>query len=150
MSKLSSLDPDSSTATAPVRVAVIDDHSIMRAVYRTLVEDAPDLDLAWSASTVKEARMHLERDEAPDVVIMDLTLPDGTGFELTREVLKKYPEMPVLVVSAHHEKSYAQEASECGARGYLVKDSSPHELLHALEAVRSGDTYFKPPLTADT
>ncbi|MDZ4286825.1 MAG: response regulator transcription factor [Prosthecobacter sp.] len=130
----------------PVRVAVVDDHSIMRAVYRTLVEDAPDLDLAWSASTAKEARMHLERDDVPDVVIMDLTLPDGSGYELTREFLQRYPGLPVLVVSAHHDRSYAQEAFECGARGYLVKDSSPHELLHALEAVRSGESYFKPPI----
>ena len=129
-----------------MRVAVIDDHSIMRAVYRTLVEDAPDLELAWSASTAKEARMHLERDDVPDVIIMDLTLPDGTGYELTQEVLQRHPGLPVLVVSAHQDKSYAQEAYDCGARGYLVKDSSPNELLHALEAVRNGESYFKPPI----
>ena len=121
----------------------------MRAVYRTLVEDAPDLDLAWSASTAKEARMHMERDEAPDVVIMDLTLPDGSGYDLTREMLERHPNLPVLVVSAHHDRSFAKEAAECGARGYLVKDSSPHELLHALEAVRNGESYFKPAIDAD-
>ena len=92
--------------------------------------------------------MHLERDEVPDVVIMDLTLPDGTGYELTQEIVARHPGLPVLVVSAHDDRSCAQEAWECGARGYLVKDSSPHELLHALEAVRSGESYFKPPIEA--
>lgn len=138
--------PTLMTDVIPVRIAVIDDHSIMRAVYRTLVEDTPELELAWSASTAKEARMHLERDEVPDVIIMDLTLPDGTGYELTQEVLAQHPGIPILVVSAHQDKSYAQEAYDCGARGYLVKDSSPTELLQALEAVRNGESYFKPPI----
>ncbi|WP_279586903.1 response regulator [Prosthecobacter fusiformis] len=138
-----------SAHTAPaasIRIAVVDDHSIMRAVYRSLVDDCPELLMAWSASTIGEARLHVERDEAPDVIIMDVTLPDGTGYDLVREVLQKYPTIPILMVSAHEEKSYVQQAVDCGARGYLVKDSSPAELMDALETVLSGETYFKPAL----
>lgn len=134
---------------AAIRIAVVDDHSIMRAVYRSLVDDSPEFIMAWSASTVEEARLHVERDEAPDVMIMDVTLPDGTGYDLLGEVLQKFPSLPVLMVSAHEEKSYVRKAAEGGARGYLVKDSSPSELMDALEAVLSGETYFKPALDKD-
>lgn len=140
----------SSNPTEPaaqiIRIAVVDDHSIMRAVYRSLVDDSPELEMAWSASTIKEARLHVERDEAPDVMIMDVTLPDGTGYELLKDVLAKFPKVPILMVSAHEEKSYVRQAAEGGARGYLVKDSSPSELMDALETVLSGETYFKPAL----
>lgn len=127
-----------------VRIAVVDDHSIMRAVYRSLIDDSPELDMAWSASTLEEARLHIQRDERPDVIIMDVTLPDGTGYDLVREVLKKFPDMPILMVSAHEERSYAEQAAQAGARGYLVKDSSPAELMDALETVLSGESHFKP------
>lgn len=127
-----------------VRIAVVDDHSIMRAVYRSLIDDSPELEMAWSASTLEEARLHIQRDEQPDVIIMDVTLPDGTGYDLVREVLKKTPGMPILMVSAHEERSYAERAAEAGARGYLVKDSSPAELMDALETVLSGERHFKP------
>ncbi len=138
-------NPNEETMTT-TRIAVVDDHSIMRAVYRSLVDDSPELDMVWSASTLEEARMHIERDEIPDVMIMDVTLPDGTGYELVSEILLKHPKVPILMVSAHEEKTYIQKAAACGARGYLVKDSSPAELMDALETVLNGETYFKPAL----
>ncbi len=126
-----------------IRIAVVDDHSIMRAVYRSLIDDSPELDMAWSAATLEEARLHIERDDIPDVIILDVTLPDGTGYELLREILHEFPNLPVLMVSAHEEQAYITQAAEAGARGYLVKDSSPAELMDALETVISGETYFK-------
>lgn len=136
----------SSSKAAIMRIAVVDDHSIMRAVYRSLIDDSPELEMAWSASTIEEARLHIERDDIPDVIIMDVTLPDGTGYELVHEILDEYPKVPILMVSAHEEKAYARQAAECGAKGYLVKDSSPTELMDALETVIGGETYFKPSL----
>ncbi|HEY1083061.1 MAG TPA: response regulator transcription factor [Prosthecobacter sp.] len=129
-----------------MRIAVVDDHSIMRAVYRSLIDDSPELQMAWSASTIEEARLHIERDDVPDVIIMDVTLPDGTGYELVREILRKHPKIPILMVSAHEERAYVKQAADAGARGYLVKDSSPAELMDALETVISGESYFKPSL----
>lgn len=129
---------------AQIRIAVVDDHSIMRAVYRSLVDDSPEYALVWSASSLDEARMHLQRNEVPDVIIMDVTLPDGTGYELVQEILLKHPDILILMVSAHEEISYARHAVECGARGYLVKDCSPTELMDALETVLSGERYFRP------
>lgn len=131
---------------ATMRIAVVDDHSIMRAVYRSLIDDSPDLEMAWSAATLGEARLHIERDDIPDIIIMDVTLPDGTGYELVREILEEHPRLPILMVSAHEERSYARHAAEAGAKGYLVKDSSPAELMDALETVISGESYFKPAL----
>jgi CheY-like chemotaxis protein len=144
MSLFNSNPTDATTKT--IRIAVVDDHSIMRAVYRSLVDDSPELEMAWSAASIKEARLHIERDDAPDVMIMDVTLPDGTGYEMVKEVLVKYPTVPILMVSAHEERTFVAQAVECGARGYLVKDSSPAELMDALETVLSGETYFKPGL----
>lgn len=131
-----------------MRIAVVDDHSIMRAVYRSLIDDCPELLMAWSASNVEEARLHIEKDEIPDVMIMDVTLPDGLGYDLVKEILHQHPNLPILMVSAHDEKSYVTQAYEAGARGYLVKDSSPAELMDALETVMSGESYFKPALDA--
>lgn len=146
---MSILNPSSSESPAPKKIAIVDDHSIMRAVYRSLIDDSPEMTLAWTAETTQEARLHLERDDVPDAIIMDVTLPDGTGYDLVREVVKKHPRLPILMVSAHEEESYSHAAQEAGARGYMVKDSSPTDLMDALEAVIEGERHFKPHTKTD-
>ena len=128
---------------SPLRIAVVDDHSIIRAVFRSIAEDAPELDLAWSASNLTEARGCFAKD-VPDFLIVDVSMPDGNGYDLTTEFLKQAPELPVLIVSSHEEKSYAQHALKCGAKGYVVKNASPSEILEAIYAVQAGRYYFKP------
>ncbi len=114
----------------------------MRAVYRTLLEDEPRFDLVWSAASLVEARQHLDRT-FPDLLIVDINMPDGDGLEFTRELLVGAPELRVLVISAHEESEYPQMARDCGARGYLCKNSTPDEVLTAIDLIQSGLYYFK-------
>lgn len=104
---------------ARTRLAVVDDHAIIRGVFVTLVEDADDLAIAWTASCLSEARDSLQRDP-PDFLVMDVNLPDGNGFDFTRELLQSHPGLPVLMVSAFHDKSNPERAAACGASGYIA------------------------------
>ncbi len=123
------------------RIGVADDHSIMRAVYRTLLEDEPGFAMAWSAATLDEARKQMESDR-PDLLIVDINMPDGDGLEFVREILPKVPALRVLVISAHEEREYPQMARDCGAHGYLCKNSTPTDVLSAIDTIRRGDFNF--------
>ena len=115
----------------------------MRAVYRTLLEDEPGFDLAWSAATLDEARKQMESDR-PDLLIVDINMPDGDGLDFVREVLPKAPKLRVLVISAHEEREYPEMARDCGAHGYLCKNSTPTDVLAALDTLRKGEFNFGP------
>jgi DNA-binding NarL/FixJ family response regulator len=128
--------PEEPSQEPPVRVAVVDDHSIMRAVFSAIVEDAPDLDLAWSAANLAEARPFLDSEE-PGLLILDVSLPDGNGFEFTREVLARHPGLRILIVSAEEDETFKQRARACGARGFLSKNVSPDEVLRAVHTIRA-------------
>lgn len=135
---------DSTTATpmdAPQRLAVVDDHAIIRGVFLTLVEDTSDLTMAWMASTLAEARAKLERD-VPDFLVMDVELPDGNGFEFIREVIERLPTLPVLMVSAQADRSFPQRAQACGAKGFIGKAASLERLVEAVSAIQQGGTWF--------
>ena len=136
--------PDSTFTTiqnTPQRLGVVDDHAIIRGVFLTLVEDASDLTMAWMASSVAEARAKLERD-VPDFLVMDVELSDGNGFEFIIEVLKKFPHLPVLMVSAQTDKSYPKRAKACGAKGFIGKEASLERLVEAVNAIQKGGVWF--------
>lgn len=116
----------------------------MRAVYRTLLEDEPRFSLAWSAATLDEARQQMEKDK-PDLLIVDINMPDGDGLEFVREVLPHAPSMRVLVISAHEEREYPEMARDCGAHGYLCKNSTPTDVIAALDLIRRGEFSFGTP-----
>lgn len=116
----------------------------MRAVYRTLLEDEPRFAMAWSAATLDEARKQMEQDK-PDLLIVDINMPDGDGLEFVRDVLPNAPAMRVLVISAHEEEEYRQMARDCGAHGYLCKNSTPTDVLAAIDLLRKGEPSFGTP-----
>ena len=124
------------------RVAVVDDYSIIRAVYKSLVDDDPELSLIWSASCLAEARNHLAR-HVPDLLILDVSLPDGNGIDFAREVLGGLPELRVLIVSSHEGIAQAEAALASGAKGYVAKSSSPEDLVAAIDVIRKGGTCFR-------
>lgn len=124
------------------RVAVVDDYSIIRAVFKSLVDDDPELSLIWSASCLAEARSHLARN-VPDLLILDVSLPDGNGIDLAREILASLPHLKVLIVSSHEGTAQAEAALACGAKGYVAKSSSPEDLVGAIDVIRKGGTYFR-------
>lgn len=123
------------------RLAVVDDHAIMRGVFLTLVEDASDLTMAWMASSIAEARAKIGKD-IPDFLVMDVELPDGNGFDFIHEVLGKQPRLPVLMVSAQADKSYPRRALDCGAKGFIGKASSLERLVEAVSAIQKGGRWF--------
>lgn len=126
---------------APSRIAVVDDHAIIRGVFLTLVEDAPDLTMAWMASSLAEARDKIQRD-APDFLVMDVGLPDGNGFDFIAEVLQQLPCLPVLMVSAQAERNFPARAVACGARGFIGKAASLEQLVEAVSTIQQGGDWF--------
>ncbi|HSJ04791.1 MAG: response regulator transcription factor [Verrucomicrobium sp.] len=129
--------------SAALPIAVVDDHSIICAVFRSIAEDAPDLTFAWSAGTIAIGLESLHRQQ-PGVLIVDVNLPDGNGYDLIHQALNHYADLKILMVSTHEETIYAERARDAGARGYVNKNTSPDELLEAIYAIRSGATYFNP------
>lgn len=133
--------PVSSPQPKPLRLAVVDDHPIIRSVFKTLTEDAPDMTVAWMAASLCEARDRLGWD-TPDLLVIDVGLPDGNGFDLVAEVLRSAPDLPVLMVSAREDCDYPQRAVACGAKGFIAKDVSLEELVKAVNALRRGESWF--------
>lgn len=126
----------------PQRLAVVDDHAIIRGVFLTLVEDTPDLVMAWMASSLGDARSKLLRD-VPDFLVMDVELPDGNGFDFILEVLAQFPRLPVLMVSAQEDRSYPNRAKTSGARGFIGKAASLERLVEAVNTIQQGGEWFK-------
>jgi len=126
----------------PQRLAVVDDHAIIRGVFLTLVEDTPDLVMAWMASSLGDARSKLLRD-VPDFLVMDVELPDGNGFDFILEVLAQFPRLPVLMVSAQEDRSYPSRAKTSGAKGFIGKAASLERLVEAVNTIQQGGEWFK-------
>ncbi|WP_170267025.1 response regulator [Brevifollis gellanilyticus] len=130
-----------STSHAPQRLAVVDDHGIIRGVFLTLIEDTPDLIMSWMAPSLNEARASLSKDR-PDFLVCDVWLPDGNGFDFVREALTLAPDLPVLMVSAHNDKTYPEQARAAGARGFISKAASLEQLLEAISTIQQGGQWF--------
>ena len=130
-----------------VRVALCDDHGIVRSGLRRIVEAEDDLEVIGEADTVRSA-VALALVERPDVFVMDLGLPDGSGINATADVRRASPNTRVLVLTAHDDVAYLRRAFEAGADGYLVKDAADVELVQAIRQVASGHQYVYPALGA--
>ena len=131
------------TAPPPIRVLIADDHSVVRQGIRHVLEGDPGFTVVGEAGTGAEA-LSLAQRERPDVVLLDLTMPDGTGIHVLPRLREQAPESRVLVLSVHDEREYVIESVRAGAHGYLRKDSTPAEIRQAVRAVRAGDSYFSP------
>ncbi len=119
------------------RVAIVDDHTFMREGLKVLVDSLPEFSMAWMAPTAGDALKELQAD-TPDLLLVDITLPDRNGLELIKDVHALYPNLRILVLTMHSEKLYVQRALRAGARGYLTKDSSHAEYERAMKRVASG------------
>ncbi|GAA4755181.1 response regulator transcription factor [Gordonia alkaliphila] len=132
------------TDTAPIRVMVVDDHPMWRdGVSRDLTDEG--FDVVASADCVARA-VEVARAVTPDVILMDMHLPDGTGTQATAGVLAVSPKSRILVLSASEERDDVLDAVKAGATGYLVKSARRPELVAAVEATAAGQTVFTPGL----
>lgn len=122
------------------RILIVDDHSVVRRGLRQLVSEEADLAAPWEASTAGEA-LHLVSQHAPDLVLTDVTLEGANGIELVKQLQAHHPDLPVLVISMHDEKLYAERALAAGARGYVMKRIPDEEMLQAIRQVLAGRVY---------
>ncbi len=127
---------------------IADDHEVVREGLRLALSRSPRIRVIGEASDGRSAVTLTER-RRPDVVIMDLRMPDMDGLEATEQILSKMPETAVLIFTAYGERSLMQRGLESGARGYILKET-PHEtLIRAIEKVAGGDTFVDPALMAE-
>jgi two-component system response regulator NreC len=130
-----------------VRVALCDDHGIVRSGLRRIIDAEGDLEVVGEAASIREAVV-LAAAERPDVFVMDLGLPDGSGITATAEVRKASPATRVLVLTVHDDVAYLRRAFEAGADGYMLKEAADVELVQAVRQVASGRRYVHPTLGA--
>lgn len=126
-----------------IRILLADDHRIVRDGLRNLLEKKCDADVIGEAETGRVA-VQLARKLRPDVVLMDLAMPDLNGLEATRKIVTEAPEVKVVVLSMHADRRFVTGALSSGASGYLLKDCSFEELAVALRAVAAGQRYLSP------
>jgi len=133
--------------SGPIRVALCDDHAVVRSGLRRILAEEADLEVVGEAGTAEEA-VALAKAERPDVFVMDLGLPDANGIEATRQVTAISPKTAILVLTVHDDVAYLRKAFDAGARGYLVKDAADVELVLAVRQVAAGEEYVHPRLGA--
>jgi DNA-binding NarL/FixJ family response regulator len=129
--------------TTRIRVLIADDHEIVREGLRMLFHDEPDVEVVAEARSGEEA-VEVALTYKPDVVLMDLVMPEGGGVEATRRVRALLPQTQVLVLSSFAGDDQVQEALRAGAIGYMLKDVSRHELVRAIRSVREGRPALHP------
>ena len=133
--------------SAVVRVALCDDHGIVRSGLRRIIDAEDDLEVVGEAASIREA-IALADAERPDVFVMDLGLPDGSGITGTAEVRHVSPATRVLVLTVHDDIAYLRRAFDAGADGYMVKEAADVELVQAVRQVAAGHQYVHPTLGA--
>ncbi|MER7394609.1 response regulator transcription factor [Streptomyces sp. NPDC000151] len=124
-----------------VRLLLADDHPMFLEGLRCLLASAPDLEVVGEAGTGEQA-VKYATSLSPDVIIMDLHMPDGDGVEATRHIASSLPQAKVLVLTMFEDDEWVFTAMQAGARGYLLKDAERADILHAIRAVASGDVLF--------
>jgi DNA-binding NarL/FixJ family response regulator len=131
----------------PIRVLVADDHMIVRTGIRHVVESEPDLEVVGEAASGAEA-LSLAATLRPDVVVLDISMPDQSGLEVAARLQRGDGEPRVLILSMHDNPEYVLESVRAGANGYLLKDTAGTELRNAIRAVCRGESYFSPPVAS--
>ncbi len=128
-----------------IRILLVDDHALIRSGLRMLLEAHPDLAIVGECETGGEAIQHAQ-ELRPDVVLMDITLPDMLGIDATRAIKKRLPEVKVLALTMHESDEYFFEMLNAGASGYVPKRAAPNEVVDAIRVVHSGGVYLYPSL----
>ncbi len=126
-----------------IRLLLAEDHTLVRAGIRSLLQSLPDMQVVGEASDGREA-LHLVEKAKPDIVLMDITMPGLNGLEAAARILKDFANVRVIMLSVHTAEEYVLQALRAGARGYLLKDATPAELALAIKAVAHGETYLSP------
>jgi two-component system, NarL family, response regulator NreC len=130
----------------PVRILLADDHIVMRNGLRLLLERQPHLQVVGEAADGRQA-VALCESANPDVVIMDIAMPNLNGIEAARQIVNRNPRTAIAILSMHSDESYVIRALKAGARAYLLKDSAEADLLAAVRALTEGKSFFSPAIS---
>jgi DNA-binding NarL/FixJ family response regulator len=126
-----------------LRILLADDHTVMRTGLRALLERQPNLEIVGESENGRNT-IELAASLKPDVVVMDIGMPVLNGIEATKTIVTDQPGTAVIILSMHADESYVMRALKAGARGYLLKDSAPADLLSAIQAVSQNKSFFSP------
>jgi DNA-binding NarL/FixJ family response regulator len=129
-----------------IRILLADDHALMREGIRKILEEADDLEVVGEAGDGQEA-VRLTRQLRPDVVLMDIAMPEMNGVEATREIKEVLPRTAILALSAYDEDAYVFALLEAGAAGYLLKGALSRQLVAAIQSVHQGESVLAPSVT---
>lgn len=127
------------------RLLLVDDHAVVRVGLRMLLEGEPDFEIIGEADTASEA-INQVAQLTPDVVLMDIGLPDLSGIDATREIKRLYPAVAIVALTIHEDEAYFFKMLEAGASGYVPKRAAPEELIDAIHAAGRGEVYLYPSL----
>ena len=124
-----------------IRVLLAEDHAIVREGLRSLLEKQPDIEVVCEA---EDGRIAVERarELLPDVVVMDITMPNLNGVEATRKIIEEFPQIRVIALSIHSNRQFVANMLEAGATGYVLKEGLLEELVKAIRAVTAGENYL--------
>ncbi len=129
-----------------IRVLIADDHKIMLAGLRSLLEKQTDFEVVGEADNGRKA-VQMAQEKTPDVVVMDVSMPDLNGIEATKQIIESLPETRVIALSMHSDKRFVMGMLRAGASGYLLKDCASQELANAIVQVAGGKKYLSPEIT---
>ena len=124
-----------------IKVLLADDHSIVRAGLRRIVEESGDMEVIAEAADGREA-IRLVREISPDVAVIDISMPGLDGLEVVSQLKSQCPDLPILILTMHEEGQYVVRAIQAGAMGYMTKQSAPEQLLTAIRKIYAGSRYL--------
>lgn len=133
--------------TGVVRILLADDHTVMRAGLRLLLERHEHFEVVGEAADGREA-VEIASQQKPDVVVMDVAMPHLNGVEAARQILSRNPDIAIVMLSMHSDESYVLRSLKAGARAYLLKDSAEADLIAAIQAITEGRSFFSPGVRA--
>lgn len=127
----------------PIRILLADDHALVRAGFRVLLQSLPNVEVVAEAGEGREA-LHLIESLRPDIALLDIAMPGLNGLETAARIARDFPAVRVILLSMHATEEYALQALHAGVAAYLIKDADPTELELAITAVSKGETYLSP------
>src|ERR1051325_7276 len=130
----------------PVRIILADDHTLLRAGIRSLLEKTPGVEVVGEAADGRIA-LNLVKTMNPNIVLMDIAMSGLNGLDATARITKEFPAVRVIILSMHANEEYVLKTLRAGAAGYLLKDAATTELELAIQAVARGDTYLSPAIS---
>lgn len=123
------------------KILLVDDHVLFREGLRAIISRKSQYEIVGEAGNAKEA-LYLLRELTPDLILLDIALPDQNGIELTQEIRKRLPKIRILIVSMHTQIDYILKTFQAGASGYVAKESASEKLLQGMECVLNGETFM--------